>query len=56
MTPERQAIVDRLNSAIAERNIADEHAENLQRAVDKIDEELVAYDQAVFRASRKGAA
>lgn len=56
MTPERQAIVDRLNAALAEVRTAEEHVENLQREVDKIEDELVAFDRAAFRAAREGAA
>ena len=56
MTPERQAICDRLNAATAERRIADEHAAACKRDVDKIDDELTAYDKAARIARAKAAA
>lgn len=55
MTPERQAICDRLNAAIAEHQIAEEHTKNTGREILKIEEELTAYDKATFAAKAKGA-
>lgn len=56
MTPERQAICDRLNAALDEIQTAKEHVENLRRAAEKIEDELSAFDKAAFAAATKGAA
>ena len=60
LTPERQAIVDRLNAALDEIETAKEHVDNLRRAAEKIEDELTAYDKAArvdrFKAAVQGAA
>jgi hypothetical protein len=60
VTPERQAICDRLNAAIAEHQTAEEHTANLRREVENIENELAAYDKAAraarFKAAVQGAA
>ncbi len=56
MSPERQAICDRLNAALDDIQTAKEHVDNLRRAAEKIEDELAAYDKAVFAAATKGAA
>ena len=56
MTPERQAICDRLNAALDEIQTAKEHVDNLRRDAAKIEDELAAYDKAAFVAATKGAA
>ena len=60
MNPERQAICDRLNAALDEVATAKEHVDNLRRAAEKIESELVAYDKAArvarFKAAVQGAA
>ena len=56
VNPERQAICDRLNAAIAEVRTAEEHTANLQREVDRIDDELTAYEETAKVARAKAAA
>lgn len=56
MTPERQAICDRLNEAIREHQTAEEHTKNIGREVLKIEDALAEHDKAAFAAARKGAA
>ena len=60
LTPERQAIVDRLNASLDEIATAKEHVDNLRRAAEKIEDELTAYDKAArvdrFKAAVQGAA
>ena len=55
LTPERQAIVDRLNAALDEIETAKEHVDNLRRAAEKIEDELTAYDKAARIARAKAA-
>ena len=57
MIPERQAICDRLNAAIAEHKTAEEHTKNTCREVLRIEDELDAYDKAArTKAAVQGAA
>jgi hypothetical protein len=56
VNPERQAICDRLNAAIAEHQTAEEHTKNTGREILKIEDELADYDKAAFAAATKGAA
>lgn len=56
MTPERQAIVNRLEAVIDEIRTAKDYVESLRRDAAKIEDELADYDKAVFVAATRGAA